>query len=75
MQSHFIVKPNLVLRLGWGFDNMKALGKEVAEHLWKVRSASAGGNKQTNVLINKQGNDDSNQNMAWRFLRGFLWVP
>ena len=21
MQSHFIVKPNLVLRLGWGFDN------------------------------------------------------
>ena len=21
VQSHFIVKPNLVLRLGWGFDN------------------------------------------------------
>ena len=21
LQSHFIVKPNLVLRLGWGFDN------------------------------------------------------
>ena len=21
MKSHFIVKPNLVLRLGWGFDN------------------------------------------------------
>ena len=25
MQSHFLVKPNLVLRLGWGFDNMKLL--------------------------------------------------
>ena len=23
VQSHFIVKPNLVLRLGWGFDNSK----------------------------------------------------
>ena len=23
VQSHFIVKPNLVLRLGWGFDNEK----------------------------------------------------
>ena len=22
VQSHFIVKPNLVLRLGWGFDNL-----------------------------------------------------
>ena len=22
MQSHFMVKPNLVLRLGWGFDNV-----------------------------------------------------
>ena len=22
MLSHFIVKPNLVLRLGWGFNNM-----------------------------------------------------
>ena len=21
VQSHFIIKPNLVLRLGWGFDN------------------------------------------------------
>ena len=21
VQSHFIVKPNLLLRLGWGFDN------------------------------------------------------
>ena len=25
MQSHFIVKPNLVLRLGWGFDNFLTL--------------------------------------------------
>ena len=24
MQSHFIVKTNLVLRLGWGFDNMNS---------------------------------------------------
>ena len=22
VHSHYIVKPNLVLRLGWGFDNM-----------------------------------------------------
>ena len=22
MHSHYIVKPNLVLRLGWGFDNL-----------------------------------------------------
>ena len=21
LQSHFVVKPNIVLRLGWGFDN------------------------------------------------------
>ena len=25
LHSHYIVKPNLVLRLGWGFDNLKSL--------------------------------------------------
>ena len=25
VQSHFVVKPNLVLRLGWGFDKMYTL--------------------------------------------------
>ena len=31
LQSHFIVKPNLVLRLGWGwgFDNFDSLMKEL----------------------------------------------
>ena len=27
VQSHFVVKPNLVLRLGWGFDNKNARAK------------------------------------------------
>ena len=26
LQSYFIVKPNLVLRLGWGFDNFDLQG-------------------------------------------------
>ena len=25
VQSHFIVKPNIVLRLGWGFDNYNTI--------------------------------------------------
>ena len=46
VQSHFMVKPNLVLRLGWGFDNTqdndchddKARDdelKQLAENTWE----------------------------------------
>ena len=31
MHSHYIVKPNLVLRLGWGFDN----NYFVLKYIWK----------------------------------------
>ena len=29
LQSHFIVKPNLVLRLGWGFDKIGSVTAEI----------------------------------------------
>ena len=49
VQSHFIVKPNLVLRLGWGFDNSLELFK------WIVHAAAgqprlASRNSHTTVL-------------------------
>ena len=33
VQSGFIVKPNLVLRLGWGFDNFIKIGSVTAKIL------------------------------------------
>ena len=33
LQSHFIVKPNLVLRLGWGFDKNIEERKEMEKAL------------------------------------------
>ena len=36
VHSHFIVKPNLVLRLGWGFDNTDTGGIVIPEKYQKI---------------------------------------
>ena len=41
MQSHFRVKPNLVLRLGWGFDNNKDLST-FYEDTWQIKRHKLG---------------------------------
>ena len=34
VQSHFMVKPNLVMRLGWDFDNSpKNISENITEYL------------------------------------------
>ena len=41
VQSHFIVRPNLVLRLGWGFDNIEASVIITKCSSWLVQPSSA----------------------------------
>ena len=52
VQSHFVVKPNLVLRLGWGFDNKMSaaeiIGVGESDHLGVMAS------KKTRELWNRK---------------------
>ena len=41
VHSHYIVRPNLVLRLGWGFDNIEASVIITKCSSWLVQPSSA----------------------------------
>ena len=42
LQSNFVVKPNLVLRLGWGFDNMYVKSLKTDKKLFHTQTITLG---------------------------------
>ena len=73
MHSHYIVKPNLVLRLGWGFDNIGTQVLLQGTFLIEKKEQTGGREAQT-MESNEQTQLKDHQSIVYRISEVEGWV-